>query len=94
MKNRPQQPLNDALFGRREIAAFHAGVKATVATKHIVYNEKYQIGVKNEKRGTAQRLGCNQIQVGWNDQIANEFAVFLNPDRPNRYFRGSMHVVE
>src|SRR5574343_87973 len=93
-KHHAEQALNDALLGRREDAAFDAGMEAPVATEHVVHDQENQIRVEDKEGGTAQWLGLNQVQVGRDDQIADEFAVFLNADRADRNFRVAVHVVK
>jgi len=76
-----EQALNDALLGRREIATLDPGMEAPVAAEEIVDDEKDEVGVEDDQGGAAQGLGDDQVEVGRDDQIADELAVFLDTDR-------------
>ncbi|MPM98521.1 hypothetical protein SDC9_145709 [bioreactor metagenome] len=89
-----QQALDDALLGGGEITPLDPGMEAAVAAEHVVDDQEDQIGVEDKQRRAAQRLGRDQIQVGRDDQVADELAVFLHADRADRDFRVTVHIVE
>ena len=86
--------MNDALLGRGEVAAFDPGVETPVTAEHVVDDEENQVRVEHEQGRTAQGFGCDQVEVGGDHQITDEFAVLLNADRADRNLRVAVHVVE
>jgi hypothetical protein len=89
-----KQAMDDALFGRREVAPFDPRVKASVPTEHVVDDEKHQIRVEHHEPGTAKRFHLDQVEVGRNHQVADEFRILLQPDRAERDFGAALHEVE
>src|SRR5690606_19588254 len=68
--------------------------EAPVAAEHVVNHQEDQIGVEYHQARTPQGLDLDQVEVGRDDQIADELAVLLNLDRADRDFGAAMDVVE
>ena len=69
-------------------------MEAAITAKHVINNQKNEIGIENKQRGTAQRLRDHKVQVGRYDQVADKFTIFLDADRTDRDFGIPVHVIE
>mmetsp|Transcript_48327 Transcript_48327/g.117598 ORF Transcript_48327/g.117598 Transcript_48327/m.117598 type:complete len:428 (+) Transcript_48327:250-1533(+) len=71
---------DDALLGRREITALDAGVEFADATEQAVDDGEHQGRVTDDQPAAAQRLDRHDIEVGRDDDLAQEGAVLLHLD--------------
>ncbi len=69
-------------------------MEAAIAAEHVVDDQKNQIGIEDKQGRTAQRFADDQIEVGRDHQIADEFAVLLDANRTDGDLRIAMHVIE
>ncbi len=81
-----QHHLDDALFGRGEIAAFDLGV-AAVAAEEIVDDREHQLRLEQDDADAAQRVDANHVEARRHVQRLHVLAPLLHFDRVYRDFR-------
>ena len=75
-----EQHVDDAILGRRELAAFDLG-EAAVAAEEVVDHREHQLRIENHQPGAAQRQDLHQVQVGRHVQRMHVFAELQHLDR-------------
>ncbi len=89
-----EQTQDDALLGRREIATFDPGVKASIATEQIVDHQEHQIGVEHEQGSATKRLDMNQFRLVGTGRLRMNSLYFWTLDGPNHDFGRAPHEAE
>ena len=69
-------------------------MEAAVAAEQVVDQQEHQARIEHHQRGAAQRFHVDQVQVGRDHQVADEFAVLRDPHRADRDFGAAAQEVE
>src|SRR5206468_12286815 len=88
------QAPDDALLGRREVAALDARVVLAGAAEERVDHREHQRRVADDQAGAAQRPHADDVEVRRHDDLAQERAVLLHLDAADRDLRALADEVE
>ena len=77
-----EQHVNDAILGRRELAAFDLG-EAAVAAEEVVDGREHELRIEHDEPSAAQRQDLHQVEIRRHVQRVHVVAELQHLDRRN-----------
>src|SRR5690606_19634931 len=89
-----EDPVDDALLGRRELASLDPCLESARASEEGVDHREHELGLEDQHAAAAQRLDLHDVEIGGDHQVREEGAVLLDLHGADSDLRVAAHEVE